>query len=101
MFSTFLRYIPKIGPFKALAFNNPTARTEDLYIKSINTTVDQIPRISRRKWRADTLVLPNFDLDSGQATKANEYSLTDKAYAKLLTRVAVQEVQSDDTGASR
>ena len=39
--STLLRYMPKIGPFKALAFNNPTPQTEDLYFKSINTTVDQ------------------------------------------------------------
>jgi hypothetical protein len=39
--STLLRYMPKIGPFKGLAFNNPTPQTEDLYIKSINTTVDQ------------------------------------------------------------
>src|ERR1700674_4150207 len=36
-----LRYMPKIGPFKAMAFNNPTPQTEDLYFKSINTTVDQ------------------------------------------------------------
>src|SRR5580765_1298214 len=39
--STFLRYMPKIGPFKGLAFDNPTPQTEDMYIKSINTTVDQ------------------------------------------------------------
>ncbi len=30
-----MRYMPKIGPFKALEFNNPTAQTEDLYFKSI------------------------------------------------------------------
>jgi hypothetical protein len=85
--STFLRYIPKVGPFKGLAFNNPTAKTEDLYIKSINTTVDQY-RAFLQQVRADTLLLPNFDLDSGQATKANEYSLTDDAYAKLLAQAA-------------
>src|SRR5271168_3061465 len=39
--STLLRYMPKVGPFKKLGFNNPTPQTEDLYIKSINTTVDQ------------------------------------------------------------
>src|SRR5437763_6011910 len=85
--STLLRYIPKVGPFKGLAFNNQTAKTEDLYIKSINTTVDQY-RGFLQQVRADTLLLPNFDLDSGQATKANEYSLTDDAYAKLLAQVA-------------
>src|SRR5437868_13899172 len=85
--STLLLYMPKVGPFKGLAFNNPTAKTEDLYIKSINTTVDQY-RAFLQQVRADTLLLPNFDLDSGQATKANEYSLTDDAYAKLLAQVA-------------
>jgi hypothetical protein len=39
--SSLLRFMPKVGPFKGLAFNNPTPQTEDLYIKSINTTVDQ------------------------------------------------------------
>jgi hypothetical protein len=38
--------------------------------------------------RTDTLVLPNFDLDSGQATKAAEYSLTDDSYAKLLAQLS-------------
>src|SRR5947209_12004732 len=85
--STLLRYVPKAGPFKGLAFNNPTAKTEDLYIKSINTTVDQY-RGFLQQARADALVLPNFDLDSGAPTKANEYSLTDEAYARLLAHVA-------------
>lgn len=85
--STLLRYIPKVGPFKGLAFNNPTAKTEDLYIKSINTTVDQY-RAFLRQVRGDMLALPNFDLDSGLATKANEYSLADDSYAKLLARLS-------------
>jgi hypothetical protein len=36
-------------------------------------------------------VLPNCDLDSGQATKAAEYSLTDEAYAKLLAQLSEQK----------
>src|SRR5208337_3346931 len=85
--STLLRYMPKIGPFKGLAFNNPTPQTEDLYFKSINTTVDQY-RAFLEEVRNDNLVLPNTDLDSGQPTKAAEYSLTDEAYAKLLTQLS-------------
>ncbi len=85
--STLLRYMPKIGPFKGLAFNNPTPQTEDLYIKSINTTVDQY-RAFLEEVRTDTLVLPNCDLDSGNATKAAEYSLTDDTYAKLLAQLS-------------
>jgi len=85
--STLLRYMPRIGPFKGLAFNNPTPQTEDLYIKSINTTVDQY-RALLELVRTDTLVLANCDFDSGQPTKAAEYSLTDDAYAKLLAQLS-------------
>src|SRR5690242_5600974 len=85
--STLLRYMPKIGPFKGLAFNNPTPQTEDLYIKSINTTVDQY-RAFLEAVRTDTLVLPNRDFDTGQATKPAEYALTDDSYAKLLARLS-------------
>jgi hypothetical protein len=85
--STLLRYMPKIGPFKGLAFNNPTPQTEDLYFKSINTTVDQY-RAFLQAVRTDSLVLPNCDLDSGNKTKAAEYSLTDDTYAKLLAQLS-------------
>jgi Zinc dependent phospholipase C len=85
--STLLRYMPRVGPFKGLAFNNPTPQTEDLYFKSINLTVDQY-RAFLEEVRNDKLVLPNTDLDSGQPTKAAEYNLTDEAYAKLLAQLA-------------
>jgi uncharacterized protein (DUF433 family) len=85
--STVLRYMPRIGPFKGLAFNNPTPQTEDLYIKSINTTVDQY-RAYLEAVRSDSLVLPNCDFDSGKVTKAAEYSLTDESYARLLARLS-------------
>jgi hypothetical protein len=88
--ATLLRYMPKIGPLKGLAFNSPTPQTEDLYIKSINTTVDQY-RVLLEEVRGDTLVLANCDFDSGQVTKAAEYSLTDIAYAKLLGRLAARK----------
>jgi hypothetical protein len=87
LFSVLLRYMPKIGPFKALAFNNPTPQTEDLYFKSINTTVDQY-RIYLEQVRAESLELVNCDFDSGKETKAAEYTLTDETYAKLLGQLA-------------
>jgi len=90
--STLLRYMPKIGPFKGLAFNNPTPQTEDLYFKSINTTVDQY-RAFLEEVRSDSLVLPNCDLDSGNATKAAEYSLTDDTYATLLAQLSERKFE--------
>jgi hypothetical protein len=87
LFSLLMRYMPKIGPFKALAFNNPTPQTEDLYFKSINTTVDQF-RVFLGQVRTDSLKLANSDFDTGKETKAAEYSLTDEAYARLLEHLA-------------
>jgi hypothetical protein len=86
----FFRAIPKIGPFKGLAFNNPTAQTEDLYFKSINGTVDQY-RIYLRSVGTNSLALANCDLDSGKVTKLSEYSLADSSYAKLLQQLSEQK----------
>ncbi len=85
--SAILRFMPKIGPFKALAFNNPTAQTEDLYFKSINITVDQY-RLYLRQVASGSLDLANSDFDTGKLTSAAEYSLTDQTYAKLLGQLA-------------
>ena len=87
VWSVLLRYMPKIGPFKALAFNNPTSQTEEMYFKSINTTVDQY-RIYLQQVRSGSLELVNCDFDTGKITKAAEYSLTDDTYAKLLGQLA-------------
>ncbi len=91
--STLLRYVPKIGPFKAMAFKNPTPQTEDLYFKSINTSVDQY-RAFLEEVRMDSVVLPNCDLDSGNRTEAAEYSLTDDTYAKLLSQLSAKNFNS-------
>ena len=88
--STLLRYMPRIGPFKALAFNNPTAQTENMYFKSINTTVDQY-RVFLAEVAHDSLELDNRDLDSGNETKPAEYSLTDDTYAKLLAKLSARK----------
>ncbi len=87
VWSVVLKYMPKIGPFKALAFNTPTPQTEDLYFKSINTTVDQY-RMYLQQVRSGSLELANCDFDTGKITKAAEYSLTDETYAKLLGQLA-------------
>jgi hypothetical protein len=86
LLAVLLRYMPKIGPFKALAFNSPTPQTAEMYFKSINTTVDQY-RAYLQQVRAGSLELTNSDFDTGKETKAAEYSLTDESYAKLLGRL--------------
>jgi hypothetical protein len=97
LFAILLRYMPKIGPFKALAFNNPTPQTEDLYFKSINTAVDQY-RIFLGQVRTDSLKLTNSDFDTGKETRAAEYSLTDETYAKLLGQLAKRKFDLTSLG---
>jgi hypothetical protein len=85
--STLLRFAPRIGPFKSLGFNNPTPQTEDMYIKSINTTTDDYG-VMLTKVRAGTLALPDYDLDDGKITSEGEYSLADETYANLLAQLS-------------
>jgi hypothetical protein len=61
LFSTLLRYMPKSGPFKALAFNSPTTQTAEMYFKSIKTTVDQY-RIYLHQVGAGSLEFTNLIL---------------------------------------
>ena len=98
--STLLRFMPRIGPFKGLGFKSPTPQTEDLYIKSINTTVDQY-RAMLQEVGADSLVLPNCDLDSGNPTKEGEYSLTDDDLRKVAGSIGQEQVRPDDARVAR
>lgn len=78
-----LRKIPKIGPARALAFKVPTTQAEDMYIKSVDKTIDDYNSLLRRVREGD-LRLRNTDCDTGRETSAAEYSLADKTYARLL-----------------
>jgi hypothetical protein len=86
----FLRIIPKVGPFKALAFKIPTTQTEDMYVKSINQTTDDYATLLREQ-RAEQLELRNLDFDTGRETRAGEYTLADKTYAHLLDDLAQRD----------
>jgi hypothetical protein len=88
----FLKFVPKIGPFKALDFKIPTRQTEDLYIASVNRTLDNYKNLLREV-RAKDLKLTNTDFDTGRLTHAGEYKLTDKTYAHLLDLLAKNNFQ--------
>jgi len=83
----FLTFMPKVGPFKALDFKIPTRKTEDLYIASVNHTLDNYKNLLIEV-RANKLRLANTDFDTGRMTHAGEYVLTDNAYAHLLDQLA-------------
>jgi hypothetical protein len=86
MLATFFRIVPKVGPFKALAFKKQTPETERLFMASFNATIDKYRELLAGVG-ADRLKLPNDNFDVGEATKAGKYKLTDEAYAKLLHKL--------------
>ena len=86
MLAGFFRIVPKVGPFKALAFRRLTPETEKLYMAGFNASID-LYRELLAEAGAGRLRLPNDNFDMGEATIAGRYKLTDAAYAKLLHKL--------------
>jgi hypothetical protein len=86
----FFRLIPKVGPFKAIDFKVPTTETENLFVKSIDTTTDEYQK-ALDEMRTGSVRLDNRDCDTGRITAAGEYELADQTYADLLDRLAARK----------
>lgn len=82
--------LPKIGVLSELAIKIPSQDTQDLYVKSMNRSVDMYTVMLKQlaASRDFTQRLPNLDLDTGQQSRPGAYALTDKTYAKLLGHIA-------------
>lgn len=85
----FLHAIPKVGPASALDFKLPNMKTEDMYIKSVDETIDEYQKLLGQVERG-SLALRNMDCDTGRPTQAAEYSLADATYARLLHDLAAK-----------
>jgi hypothetical protein len=84
-----IRIVPKIGPFKALAFHPPTPATETLFMASFNATL-----VNYKVMVADEMAdghppLKDDNFDTGTVTGPGDYPLADKAYATLVERLSV------------
>jgi len=94
------KIIPKVGPFKAIAFKMPNPDTETLYLNSVNNTVDTY-RAYLRDLQAGKLQLANMDFDTGNRTQQGEYRLTDETYAKLLDKLTKEDFAGIESGLRR
>jgi hypothetical protein len=83
----FFRFIPKFGPFKVVNFKTPSTQTEDLYLKSVNSTVVAYQR-ELTELRNGAIHLPDRNCDTGHPTRAGQYKLADDAYAYLLGKLS-------------
>jgi hypothetical protein len=84
-----IRIVPKIGVLSDLAIKVPTPETQDLYVKSVNRTIDVYGGLLKQLAAAPQLAepIPNRDLDTGEKIRPGAYALTDKTYANLLHEV--------------
>ena len=85
--SWILRIVPKVGPFKSLAFRAPTPEVEKMFMTSFNATVDSY-RALLVKVSDGRVELVNQNFDLGKPTVAGEYLGADLAYDKLLDKLA-------------
>jgi hypothetical protein len=87
--AVFLKLVPKVGPFKAVNFKIPTKQTEDMYIKSVDATIENYAGLLREENKGK-LDLPNRDCDTGGETRAGEYVLADETYVQLIDKLATK-----------
>ena len=78
--------IPKIGPFRALAFQAPTPEALKLFLESFVRTKERFTR-ELQAMRAGHLDLANTNLDVGVPTARGEYKLSDDTYDELLVKL--------------
>jgi hypothetical protein len=94
------RILPKVGPLRPLDFKRLTPEVEKMYMASFNSTIERYRELLSEQ-KADSLKLPNYNLDVGTFTAAGKYTLMDAAYSQLLHKLQGhyteihQELRSD------
>ena len=81
------KIMPRIGPFRTLAFDPPTPDAERLFLESFARARTQYRGLLDNV-RANRLNLQNIDFDTGQPTRRGEYPLADETYAELVKKLA-------------
>jgi hypothetical protein len=87
-----MRVVPKIGPFRALAFKAPTPEAERLFADSFMTARERF-RALLADSRDGRVTLTNTDFDTGRIETWGQYPLADETYAELLDKLQGDSVQ--------
>jgi len=87
----FLSIIPKVGPFSGLAFHPPTPAVEQLYMSSVNLTLEHYRSLLQAR-QEGKLELANENLDTGSVTTAATYRLSDDTYAELVEKTSGKSI---------
>jgi len=90
----FLRLIPKVGPFRDLAFKIPTPDAEKLFVASFSNALQDYVQLAKQQRSSGHADLVNDNIDTGTVTGPGQYPLADKTYADLLDRLQKNDFAS-------
>jgi hypothetical protein len=80
------KLMPRIGPFRTLAFQPPTPEVQRLFLDSF-ARARALYASFLDNVRANRLNLQNLDFDTGRPTTKGEYSLADDTYVDLAKKL--------------
>jgi hypothetical protein len=105
-----IRILPKFGPLQDLQIKVASAAQQDLYLKSMNLTIDKYdgylkamrsqtapPVAEKNAGKQAPPDLPEIDLDTGNPARLGEYRLADQTYASLLDTLLHDPTRRPDT----
>ncbi len=97
MLAELFKIAPKVGPLRAIDFKEPTEKTENLYFKSVDQTVDRY-RGALEEVHSGDLKAPEINLDTGKPTTRGAYPLADYTYRNLLDALAYDHFAHMNSG---
>jgi hypothetical protein len=89
IFAGFIYILPKVGTLRLLSIKGPKTQTEDLYVKSLNRSINAMRRVLTDFDHIGNY-LGNRDLDTGLKVVPGGYALADRTYARLLAMVTAK-----------
>ena len=82
--------VPKIGPFRALAFKVPTPEAEQLFLASFARTKERFAQ-ALVSVRAGRVAFTNTNFDVGEPLPRGRYLLQDETYDELIEELAGED----------
>ena len=79
--------IPKVGPFRDLAFKIPTPEAEKLFVASFSNALQNYVQLANEQRSPGLTTLVDDNFDTGTVTGPGQYPLADQTYAALLDRL--------------
>ena len=97
MLAAIFKVAPKVGALRAIDFKEPTDKTENLYFKSVDQTIERY-RAALKQVHTGDLDGPEINLDTGKPTVRDQYPLADATYRHLLDSLAYDNFNHMNAG---